>query len=140
MGGEFLGAGDKYLPLKFNIAGSPHYGWVRVNVDNTCSQFTIKDYAYNATANQLIFAGQMVGINERVLNRLNIEFSEGQLKILNTQDLLKENFRITLYDMGGKRIIRSRDFTIDTKNFTKGVYIAELYYNEATLIRKVLVE
>mgnify|MGYP003109825248 CR=1 FL=1 len=48
---------DNYLGLRFFINGNTHYGWARVNVTSV-TQWVIKDYAYNATPNKPILAGQ----------------------------------------------------------------------------------
>ena len=48
---------DKYLGLRFIIDGKTHYGCARLDVTST-TQWVIKDYAYNATPNMPIFAGQ----------------------------------------------------------------------------------
>lgn len=49
-------APDRYLGLRLNVAGSLHYGWVRISVlsNNT---FVVHDYAYESTANASIDAG-----------------------------------------------------------------------------------
>ena len=49
--------GDKYLGLRFIVNGKIHYGWVRLDVASV-NQWVIKDYAYNATPNKPILAGQ----------------------------------------------------------------------------------
>jgi hypothetical protein len=140
MGGEFLGTGDKYLPLKFAVGPNVYYGWVRVSVDNTCTQFIVKDYAYNSIANQLIFAGQITGISESTLSKIDLVVTDGQLKVLNAQGTSKENFTISLYDLNGKRIINAHDLIIDTKTFVKGVYLVELISNNARLVKKIIIE
>ena len=48
---------DKYLGLRFFIKGQPHYGWARLDI-TSFTQWVIKDYAYNATPNKPILAGQ----------------------------------------------------------------------------------
>ena len=48
---------DKYLGLHFYINGQSHYGWACLDVTSV-TQWVIKDYAYNATPNQPILAGQ----------------------------------------------------------------------------------
>ena len=48
---------DKYLGLRFIIDGKTHYGWVRLDI-TSFTQWVIKDYAYNATPNKPILAGQ----------------------------------------------------------------------------------
>ena len=51
------GKTNKYMGLRFLIDGQIHYGWVRLDVINP-THWAIKDYAYNATPNQPILAGQ----------------------------------------------------------------------------------
>ena len=48
---------DKYLGLRFLVNGQTHYGWARLDV-TSASNWVIKDYAYNATPNLPILAGQ----------------------------------------------------------------------------------
>ncbi len=48
---------DMYLGLRFIVNGQRHYGWARLDVISF-TQWVIKDYAYNATPNKLILAGQ----------------------------------------------------------------------------------
>lgn len=48
---------DKYLGLRFPKNGKMYYGWVRLEV-SSATQWVIKDYAYNATPNKPILAGQ----------------------------------------------------------------------------------
>ena len=48
---------DKFLGLRFLINGKTHYGWARIDV-TSATQWIIKDYAYNATPNMPILAGQ----------------------------------------------------------------------------------
>lgn len=46
-----------YLGLQIQIKGQTHYGWAQLDVTSV-SQWVIKDYAYNATPNKPILAGQ----------------------------------------------------------------------------------
>ncbi|MEZ5013289.1 MAG: T9SS type A sorting domain-containing protein [Chitinophagales bacterium] len=49
---------DSFVGVKFEIDGETHYGWVRLSVSvppgGTHAYFLIKDYAYNATADEPI--------------------------------------------------------------------------------------
>ncbi|MEP6260332.1 MAG: hypothetical protein ABJ092_02050 [Gillisia sp.] len=54
---DWKNKGDMYLGLRFNLQGKIHYGWARMNVAST-TKWVIKDYAYNATPNNPILAGQ----------------------------------------------------------------------------------
>ena len=47
-----------YLGLKLISGGHSYYGWVRINITDGSTSFTVKDYAYNSTPDQAILAGQ----------------------------------------------------------------------------------
>jgi hypothetical protein len=49
---------DGFLGLRLISGGQTFYGWVRMNISSDWSVFTVKDYAYNGSASQAIFAGQ----------------------------------------------------------------------------------
>lgn len=55
---DWAGKYDRYIGLRITINGQMHFGWVRMEVTNV-TQWTIKDYAYNATPDSPILAGQM---------------------------------------------------------------------------------
>lgn len=50
--------GDRYIGLKIKINAQIHFGWVRMEV-TSFTKWVIKDYAYNATPDKPILAGQM---------------------------------------------------------------------------------
>ena len=58
-GGDFMGATDAYVGVKFDIGGAAHYGWVRVDLSADGTTLTVKDYAYEATAGTAINAGEI---------------------------------------------------------------------------------
>jgi|APSaa5957512622_1039677.scaffolds.fasta_scaffold03114_2 hypothetical protein len=60
MGGDFQGAGDKYIGVSFDVSGTTHYGWILVNVGGGMADIYIKATAWNKTAGQSIEAGQTV--------------------------------------------------------------------------------
>lgn len=65
--GHWVGATNKYLALKLIVGTNTYYGWARLDVLATSTSFTIKDYAYESTANACIQAGQTVtGMNETI--------------------------------------------------------------------------
>jgi len=57
-GGEWIGKKDKYLGLKFKIAGKYHYGWLRISHKANEAKLAILDYAYNKEPETSILAGQ----------------------------------------------------------------------------------
>ncbi len=55
--GPWADVTDKYLGVKFEIDGELHYGWIRLDVTVAPVSMTFKDWAYNATPNEMIEAG-----------------------------------------------------------------------------------
>lgn len=59
--GPFANVTNKYLGVKFKIAGQFHYGWIRLSM--SCSRGfctgKVTGYAFNSIANQSITAGQL---------------------------------------------------------------------------------
>jgi hypothetical protein len=62
--GSWITVQNRYLGVKFAIAGQTHYGWVRLSVlvlANFQVIATVKGYAYETVANQPIVAGKTEG-------------------------------------------------------------------------------
>jgi len=56
--GNFPGAGNKYIGVKFEInPGEFHYGWIQINLNEQCNELIIKDWAYETTPGDSIIAG-----------------------------------------------------------------------------------
>ena len=54
---------DKFLGIKFDVSGDPHYGWMRFKfnaVDG--SSWLLKDLAYNSVPNKAIKVGEINGV------------------------------------------------------------------------------
>lgn len=54
---EFNSVTDAYIGLSFPISGNTHFGWIRVDVDNSAGSFLIKDWAYESVPDTGIAAG-----------------------------------------------------------------------------------
>jgi len=63
--GPWANVSNRYLGLKFQISGTTHYGWARLTVKVSKSQFevtaTLTGYAYQTVANKSIVAGKTNG-------------------------------------------------------------------------------
>ena len=53
---NFQSLGDRYVGCKFTLGTNTHYGWIRVSFDDNLT-IIVKDYAYEATPNTPINAG-----------------------------------------------------------------------------------
>lgn len=57
--GNWCNVTDRFIGLRFSIGGNIHYGWVRLDVNNAGSVWTVKDYAYDDVMGTGIPAGSM---------------------------------------------------------------------------------
>lgn len=49
---------DAFLGVRFQSQGAQHYGWIRLNVSSDATRIILRDYAYNATPDEPLFAGE----------------------------------------------------------------------------------
>lgn len=142
--GNFLGT-EGYIGVRFDISGSTHYGWVRVEMASNGTSMTIKDYAYDATPNTAIAAGDMgtVGINE-----VNFENAIQFISNQNNQVTVKMNTTITngminVISIDGKNVasinVNSQTELVDLSNLSSGIYMVNLTSNEGTITKKFYV-
>ncbi|WP_179339735.1 T9SS type A sorting domain-containing protein [Winogradskyella ludwigii] len=123
---NWCGTTDKYLGLRFQISGSTHYGWAKLDVSASGDSFTVKEYAYNATADEAIQAGQTLNVNQFAINKVRIVSLNNSIELYN----LPENTNYNVYDISGKSIlngsINDSSYVIEANGFSQGVYIVEL--------------
>ncbi len=55
--GNWVGVTDRYLGLRFQVDGSWHYGWARLDIDAAPTRFVVKDYAYQSASGMGLTAG-----------------------------------------------------------------------------------
>jgi hypothetical protein len=121
---------DGYFGFKFEISGSLHYGWMLMDVDDATVEITIKEWAYNATPDEMIIAGQTTlpgaGIQENNEN-INLYFSNDQIII---KDVSMHYSDYSIFDLSGKSVqsgtLQNEVKSIDILNLTNGVYIISL--------------
>ncbi|MFI5219412.1 MAG: T9SS type A sorting domain-containing protein [Bacteroidia bacterium] len=120
-----------YLGLKFEIAGSIHFGWARLSIQINSAKFTIRDYAYNSIPNQPILAGQttITGVNEIVSNepeQLSV-YPNPATNSVTIKFPSDEAGEIQIVNLFGQIVftekINSEEKTIDVINFLSGMYV-----------------
>ncbi len=145
--GNWNGVTDKYLGLRFQAGGSTYYGWVRLDVGGTTSAdvFTVKDYAYNSTADAAINAGDMgtAGLadadldalvhfinqaNNTVLVKVNGELTNGVVNVVSTSGQLVQTGKV---DNG--------TFVVNMNGLTAGVYMINVTFEEGAITKKMYV-
>jgi hypothetical protein len=144
--GNWLGATDKYLGLSFIVGPSSYYGWARLDVDSTASQFIIKDYAYNATPNAYIIAGETgVGIHENTLNdALSIYSSDKNVFINYRKEFPNNSANVKITDVLGKNIyegtLTNRETKINLNEAKTGIYFVTVIQNNGVFTKKVHIQ
>ena len=134
---------DGYFGFKFEINGSLHYGWMRIDVPDNAIEFTIKDWAYNAVADEPILAGQTTG------QVASIESKDDNVSVLQMQnqisiEVTNETYsQYKMYDLAGKEISTNsfnQKATINTSNLNSGIYIVNLIGEEKTYQQKLMIK
>ncbi len=129
--GNWVGVTDKYFGLRFDLAGTTHYGWARFDVSADGTTAVLKDYAYDATANTAIPAGAMpttTGINELLAHNTQIYGFDNSInvKLFNTAI----DGVITVTDVLGQQIanviVTDATTTIEMSNAKAGVYFVTI--------------
>lgn len=142
--GQFPGAGDKFLGVKFTVGTNTHYGWLRLDMSANADSITIKDFAYQATPNTSILAGDTgtaVGLGQQNLkNKFNYFAVNGSIKI-NSE--LPSNSTLSIFDLSGKllqseMIGTQKEISIQGK--LQGIYIVEIRNSTGVTRKKLWLE
>ncbi len=137
------GVTDKYLGLKFFVNGNAHYGWARLDVTADGDVFVMKDYAYNATPDAGIQAGQMAGISTTEMEN-NLHFvnqPNNTVKVVINEGL--SNGSITLVSANGQTVstgnVDSDEYIVDLNGLSAGIYVINAQFAEGSMTKKVIV-
>jgi hypothetical protein len=139
--GPWIDAADHYMGLTFLAGSNFHYGWCRMTVAADGLSFTIKDYAYEATPQTGLNAGQMVGINEDIsngvaikvidnsviINILNTNYTNGKVQVMNTAGQV-----LNILSLTGNN-------TVDLNGYASGVYLVSVSFDQGQVNHKLFV-
>jgi len=134
-------ATDKYLAYRFGGTGHWHYGWLRMDVDATPSQFTVKDRAHQLQENTPIDAGQTsaTGIYETSKGQPTV-FAAG--KIIHVHAMITNTpYGMDVYNSHGQLVLSrtlSNESAIDMQNYPEGIYIVRLTYASSVYYQKAM--
>ncbi len=147
--GNWLGAQDKFLGLKFKIGASNYYGWARLDVDTIATDwsFTIKDYAYNAEPDSQILAGQLFPTSVAEIKTADKDLYKiktvNNLLFLSLNSIEFISSKLTIYTISGAEIRTEELLDIETplklRDIGKGVYLIKVVKGEKQQIKKVVV-
>ncbi|RDK84238.1 T9SS type A sorting domain-containing protein [Marinirhabdus gelatinilytica] len=119
---------DKYVGLRFNVGGNQHYGWIQLDVPADASTFTIKGFAFDATPDTEIAAGDQgtLGVDDNLFANFNYFVNNGQLNLVAATAM--EN--ISIYSITGQQVankaLSGTNELVDIATLTSGVYLANV--------------
>ena len=135
---------DGYLGVSFDLSGSTHYGWIRMDVDvNGDDIITIKDFAYEATAGVQILAGDnALSIDDFELRQITHFYNvETEILSLDSQVPLNEMRVFNILGQEALKVSLSDTHSeISLSGLQAGIYIARItgYNNAAKTIKLVV--
>ena len=140
-GSQWCGVTDKYLGLQFDIGGDTHYGWARLDVGLDPTVWLIKDYAYDATPDTAIEAGDMGGLaTEDQYFKDFVYFVDANNQLNLRANAPMDNLQ--LVNIIGQQVISQKlansNELIDISNLKSGVYIASISINGNTKSFKIV--
>jgi hypothetical protein len=128
-GSQFCdGVTDGFIGVSFELAGNTHYGWIRVDVSADASLITVKDFAFDATPDAAIVAGD---------NALSLEDNtiDGFSSYVDANNILQLDARvplnnISIFNVTGQEVVSkslsNNSESIDINALSTGVYIARV--------------
>jgi len=140
--GQFHNTTNKYLGVKFTTGANTYYGWIRLDVGDY-NTYTLKDWAYENTANTAIMAGQ--GAATGVSTYLN-----SVTTIIATNNVVEATFanaingNMQIVNMNGAVVkaaeVNGTACSINMNGMPTGIYNVIVSANDGTLAKKVYVE
>jgi hypothetical protein len=137
------GVTDKYLGLKFVVAGNTHFGWARLDVLAIGDIWTLKDYAFNASPNTGLTAGQMTGVSTMAMESLVhfVNQPNNTVKVVVNGGLTEG--AITLVSANGQTVstgnVDSDQYIVDLNGLAAGIYVINAEFAEGSMTKKVIV-
>jgi hypothetical protein len=121
------GESNKYLGLRFQVDKAIHYAWLRLDTQAGALAFTVKEFAYESTANEGITAGEggTLNINKnKKPSAQNILFPNPVDDILHINQTQKV-IQVKLIDITGKLFyFKPNGNQINISNLNSGIYTA----------------
>ena len=141
------GVTDGYLGVKFqgnlNDTVRTFYGWIRLDVAADLRSVTIKEFAYNRSFGEKVYAGNpWVGSEEIVLRQPEM-VQRGKFLDISFPEELSAPATLQFFDLGGK-LIREEEITsaqnrVELSNLPKGMLVAAVSNGSVSASKKVVI-
>ena len=141
--GAFGDEGPNFMGVQFAVGDNIHYGWIRVDVTMEPLVINILDYAFNATPETSIEAGQTQSVDLENLDESQVLVTATGHAIQIHTSAFSENMFAEVYDCNGKCVAKSEISALQTNihlnQSAAGVYIVKLYDGNTFTTKKVAV-
>lgn len=125
-GGEFTGAGIKYLGLSIDISGENHLGWISLEVVASNDTIFLHDIGYNTIASEEITAGFLNPTSVDEISLIDFDIYPNPCKNTIGYNWPNSNSSVTcsISDLTGKLMLNGASTkNIDTSILPSGTYI-----------------
>ena len=138
---------DKYLGVRFADAeGLRHYGWIRCDVKDEGRTLIVKDYAYEATPEKGILAGDTlglyVGFSDVNPGYIQCYYADKNLVVVLPDN--QDNGTLDIIDAGGKKIssylLSAGRSVLNVHNLSSGYFIAVIKIKGHSVSKPFIVE
>lgn len=141
--GAFANEDDKYLGFQFVIGADLHYGWARLDATVGDVSVTIKDFAYQATANTEILAGATVSEVANVISENDLTaYSFGNTINVIVKNLNANNATVEVVNLAGQVVytnsLNMAGMQITLDNAATGNYILHIVTEDNAVYTKQL--
>lgn len=143
--GAFGNQTDKYLGIRFDIAGDVHYGWIRLDVTLSPVSLTIKDWAYREGADEGIDAGQTeieVGIPTIDATKLSV-YSFGNTVNIAVNNLNAATATVKVLNAVGQTVysndLNQSGMHINLEGAADGVYLVNIVADGAVFNKQIFI-
>jgi len=150
----WIGAGDAYVGVKFQLDDGPHFGWVRVEMTQA-GRILVKDWAYETAINTPITAGDVGTAVEPGALPEGYVFSNvaphpvAGASTFEVAVAVSENVRVDLVDVRGRVVAtlhdglipanQRRQLVVDSDGLAGGVYLLRVTGESFVSTRRIAV-
>jgi hypothetical protein len=122
---------DHFLGVRFiDVENLTHYGWIRCDVIDSGKTLVIKDYAYNDTPNDGIYAGTLITSTQEALNSDWNVYAYNNKLCINLGNSNVTATELNLYNINGTLVMSTNlhqpNTVLSLQEFESGLYIVEI--------------
>ncbi len=120
------GITDAFVGVRFNVGAEQHYGWIQLDVPADATTFTIKGFAFEATPDTEILAGDTgLGIDQNAFEGFTYFMDENSNLNLKAATAIES---VSVFNVLGQNVINkslnANSALVAMDGMTSGVYIA----------------